>query len=91
MTPWTVVYQAPLSMEFSRQENWRGLPFPTPGYLPDPGIEPPSLASPALAGEFFNHSATWEVYTLVHFRVFFFFANLTGNFNLLFDYYGDFY
>ena len=44
-TPWTVAHQAPLSMEFSRQENWSGLPFPTPGGLPDPGIEP---ASPAL-------------------------------------------
>ena len=46
--------QAPLSMEFSRQENWSGLPFPTPGDLPDPGIEPMSLASPALAGRFFT-------------------------------------
>ena len=39
---WTVVYQAPLSMEFSRQEYWSGLPFPSPGDLPDPGIEPGS-------------------------------------------------
>ena len=39
-TPWTVVYKAPLSMEFSRQEYWSGLPFPSPGDLPDPGIEP---------------------------------------------------
>ena len=43
--PWTVACQAPLSMEFSRQEYWNGLPFPFPGDLPDPGIEP---ASPAL-------------------------------------------
>ena len=43
--------QAPLSMGFSRQEYWRGLPFPTPGDLPDPGIEPPT---PALAGRFFT-------------------------------------
>ena len=43
-TPWTVAYQAPLSMEFSRQEYWSGLPFPSPGDLPDPGIEPGSLA-----------------------------------------------
>ena len=43
-TPWaTVVYQAPLSMEFSRQEYWSGLPFPSPGDLPDPGIKPGSL------------------------------------------------
>ena len=43
--PWTVAHQAPLSMEFSRQEYWNGLPFPSPGDLPDPGIEP---GSPAL-------------------------------------------
>ena len=40
VTTWTVACQAPLSMELSRQEYWSGLPFPTPGYLPDPGIEP---------------------------------------------------
>ena len=50
-TPWTVAYQASLSMEFSRQGYWRGLPCPTPGDLPDPGIE---SASPALAGGFFT-------------------------------------
>ena len=44
MTTWTVAYQAPLSMGFSRQEYWSGLPFPSPGDLPDPGIEPVSLA-----------------------------------------------
>ena len=43
-TPWTVVYQAPRSMGFSRQEYWSGLPFPSPGDLPDPGIEPKSPA-----------------------------------------------
>ena len=43
-TQWTVACQAPLSMEFSRQEYWRGLPFPSPGYLPHPGIEPQSPA-----------------------------------------------
>ena len=42
-TPWTVAYQAPPSMGFSRQECWSGLPFPSPGDLPDPGIEPGSL------------------------------------------------
>ena len=42
-TPWTAAYKAPLSMEFSRQENWSGLPFPSPGDLPDPGIKPESL------------------------------------------------
>ena len=45
-------------MEFSRQEYWSGLPFPTPGDLPDPGIEPASLPSPVLAGGFFTTSAT---------------------------------
>ena len=44
VTPWTVDYQAPQSMEFSRQEYWSGLPFPSPGNLPDPGIKPVSLA-----------------------------------------------
>jgi len=54
MTPWTVAHQAPLSMGFSKQEHWSGLPFPPPGDLPNPGIEPASLASPALAGGFFT-------------------------------------
>ena len=53
-----VACQAPLSVEFSRQEYWTGLPFPAPGDFPDSGIEPPSLASLALAGRFFT--ATWE-------------------------------
>ena len=43
-TPWTVAYQAPPSTEFSRQEYWSGLPFPSPGDLPNPGIEPRSSA-----------------------------------------------
>ena len=49
-TPWTVTYQAPLSMGFSRQEYWNGLPFISPGDLPDPGIEPrsPALQADAL-------------------------------------------
>ena len=50
-TLWTVARQAPLSMEFSRQEFWSGLPFPPPGDLPDPGIEP---TFPELAGRFFT-------------------------------------
>ena len=57
---WTVACQAPLSLEFPRQEYWRGLPFPSPGDLPDPGIEPGSLKSPALSGVFFATSTTWE-------------------------------
>ena len=51
VTPWIVAYQVPLSMGFPRQEYWSGLPFPSPGDLPDPGIEP---ESPALAGRFFT-------------------------------------
>ena len=51
VTPWTVPRQAPLSMGFPRQEYWSGLPFSSPGYLPDPGIKP---ASPTLAGRFFT-------------------------------------
>ena len=51
-TPWTIACQVLLSMEFARQEYWSGLPFPPPGHLPDPGIEPMSLVSPALAGGF---------------------------------------
>ena len=53
VTPWMVVQQAPLSMKFSRQEHWSGLPFPTPGDLSDPGTESWSLAFPTLAGRFF--------------------------------------
>ena len=53
-TPWTAAHQVPLSMGLSRQEYWRGLPFPTPEDPPDPGIEPASLASPTLAGGFFT-------------------------------------
>ena len=59
-TLWTVAQQAPPSMGFFRQEYWSGFPFPPPGDLPDPGIEPVSLMSPALAGGFFTTSATWE-------------------------------
>ena len=61
-TPWTVALQAPLSVGFSRQENWSGLPFPTLGDLPNPGIEPMSLTFPALASGFFTTSATWEAH-----------------------------
>ena len=50
--PWAVAYQAPLCMEFSRQEYWSGWPFPSPGNLPDPVIELMSPVSPALSGRF---------------------------------------
>ena len=68
-TPWTAACQAPLSMGFSRQEYWGRVPCPPPGDLPNPGIKPKSLMSPALAGRFFTTSTTWkankEVYLLV--------------------------
>ena len=59
-TLWTVACQAPLSIRFSSQEYRSGLPCPPPGDLPDPGLEPTSLMSPALAGMFFSTSVTWE-------------------------------
>ena len=59
-TTWTVARQAPLSMEFSRQESWSGLPLPPPWDLPDPGMEPTSLTCPALVGRLFTTSTTWE-------------------------------
>ena len=71
VTPWTVACQAPLSMVFARQEYWSGLPFPTPGDLPDPGVE---LESPALAGWFFTAepprkpSMRWHTPTDTHSR-----------------------
>ena len=54
VTPWTVANQLPRFMKFPRQEYWSGLSFPPPGDLPNPEIEPTSLASPALAGRFFT-------------------------------------
>ena len=59
-TPWIIACQAPLSMEFSRQEYWSGLSFPSPARLPDPWIKP---TSHALAGGFFTTSATWEAHS----------------------------
>ena len=60
VTLWTVAHQAPLSTGFSRQEYWQGLPFPSPGDLPNPGLEATSLMTPEMAGGFFTTSATWE-------------------------------
>ena len=57
---WTIALQARLSMGFSRQEYWSGLPCPPSGDLPNTGIKPLSLMSPALASRFFITSATWE-------------------------------
>ena len=59
-TLWTAAHQALLSMGCSRQGHWSGLPFPPPGDLPDPGIKPRSLMSPALASGLFTTGATWE-------------------------------
>ena len=58
-TLWIVAHQAPLSLGFPRQKYWSGLPCPPPGDLPNPGIKPTSLKSPALTGNFFTSSATW--------------------------------
>ena len=60
VTPWTATHQAPLSTGLPRQEYWSGLPFPPPGDLPKPGVEPASLTFPALTGGFFTTCATWE-------------------------------
>ena len=63
-TPWTVVHQASLFMEFFRQKPWTQFPFPTLGDLPDPGMEPMFLPPPALAGGFFfYHGSTWKVWS----------------------------
>ena len=59
-TPSTVAHQVPLPLEFSSQKYWSGLLFPFPGDLPDPGIEPESIASSALAGGLCTTSTTWE-------------------------------
>ena len=63
MTPWTVASQASLTMEFSRQEYWSGLPFFPPGDFPDPGIKTASLVSPALADGFFTTAPPIGNYT----------------------------
>ena len=63
--PWTIACQAPLPMEFSWQEYWSGVPFPTPGDLPNPGIEPTSLVSPEMASRYFTSSANWEALFLL--------------------------
>ena len=74
VVPWTVACQAPLSTGFFRQEYWSSLPFPTPGDLPDPGIEPTYLVSLALAGRFFTTVAPGQrlyfgYYSLIRYMV----------------------
>ena len=67
---WLVIaHQAPLSMGFSKQEYWKGLPCPPPGNRPHPGIESVSLMSPALAGGFFTTNFTWEA-QLMHIQIY---------------------
>ena len=68
-TPWTIALQGSLSMEFSRQEYWSRLPFPTPGNLPDIGIEHTSLASPALASRFFTTVPPRNIYIYINYHV----------------------
>ena len=63
VTPWTIARQAPLSMGFSRQEHWSGLPYPPPGFIPNPGVKPVSLMSPALTDGFFT-TEKWYVWKI---------------------------
>ena len=72
VTPWNVTYQAPLSLEFPRQEYWRGLPFPSPGYLPNPEIK---SESPVLQVDFF--------YQLIYHGYSFFWHSLPLKFGLI--------
>ena len=65
VTLWIVAHQTPLSMGFSRQGYWSGLPGPPPGDLPDPGTDPGSLMAPTLAGRFSTTSATWEAHFIL--------------------------
>ena len=76
-TPWTAACQAPLSVGLSSQEYWSGLPCPPPGDLPDPGTEPSSLRSPALAGRLFTTSTTWS------FPLILILLNECGNFDMV--------
>ena len=69
MTPWTVARQAPLSLEFSRQEDWSGLPFPPPRNISDPRTESESVAPPALASRFFTAEPPGKPIKLLHFTV----------------------
>ena len=62
---WIVAHLAPLSMGYSRQEHWSGLPCPPPGNLPNPGIEPRSFMSPTLVGRFFTTRATWKALSVI--------------------------
>ena len=71
VTPWTVAHQAPLSMGFSRREYGSGLPFPSPGHLPNPGTKPVSHASPALAGGFLTTASAGKPQLTVTVKIMF--------------------
>ena len=87
LAPWTVAFQATLSMGFPRQEYWSGLPFPSSGHLPNPGIKP---ASPALAGGFFTSSTTfgkpyiWLTKRKNYYKSIFFFASLISTYTVVY-------
>ena len=85
VTPQTVAHQAPMSTGLPRQEYWSELPFHPPGDLPDRGTEPESFAFPALAGEFFTTSTTWEAphICVCFYIVFFFFLQLVSSLTML--------
>ena len=68
MTLWTVAHQVSLSMEFFRQEDWSGLSVPSPGDLPNSGIEPTSPASPALVGAFFTTEPPEKPHILIYLK-----------------------
>ena len=70
VNPWTLVLRAPLFMGFPMQEYWSELPFPSPGDLPEPGIEPTSLMSPTLACRFFTTDTTWEAHTMYSYIIY---------------------
>ena len=83
VTPWTVAYQAPPSMGFSRQEYWSGLPFPSPGDLPDPGIEPgsPSFQADALTSELLGKPIFRCIWYLIYNKHGFFLGKCNENQN----------
>ena len=68
VAPWAAAHKAPLSMGFPRQEYWSWLSVPSPGDLPNPGIEPTTPASPALAGAFFTTEPPEKPHILIHLK-----------------------
>ena len=83
LLPWIVAFQAPLPMQFSRQEYWSWLPFLPPGDLPDPRIKLRSLTSPTLVGGFFTTSHSWDaicvciyIYIYTHTQIYMYVYNV---------------